>query len=132
MRKIFLLLLVAAMSMATIAVAEDTANREGIVKSRLKMQIAASKKLTVMADRLATAGTFQRMSQPDLHSLQKQLKTDMNKSDKVLEAAKDLREKYKLIDDQSVELEALQKQTAKVHVTVSKLLNDRAAGKKPA
>jgi septal ring factor EnvC (AmiA/AmiB activator) len=109
--------------------AEDGATRESIIKSRLKLQIGESHKLASMADRLASMGTIKSMNQRELESLQKQIKTDMDKTIKVLEAAKDLREKDKTIDDQSKVLENIHKQAAKSYASVTKLLEARA-GKK--
>lgn len=124
------MLFVALLGAAPVAHAEDGTTRESIVKSRLKLQIGESQKLASMADRLATSGTIQRMNQSQLESLQKQLKTDADKAAKVLEASKDLRDKDKAIDDQSRELENLQKLTARSQTSVTKLLEGRAAAKK--
>lgn len=130
MKSVIVLLFVALFGAAHVAYAEDGATRESIVKSRLKLQIGESQKLASMADRLATSGTIQRMNQSQLESLQKQLKTDADKAAKVLEASKDLRDKDKVIDDQSRELENLQKQTARSQTSVTKLLEGRAVAKK--
>jgi hypothetical protein len=129
-KSVYILLFVALFSAAPGVFAEDGTTRESIVKSRLKLQIGESQKLASMADRLATAGTIQRMNQRELESLQKQLKNDNDKATKVLEASKDLREKDKSIDDQSRELENLQKLTARSQASVTKLLDSRAAAKK--
>jgi hypothetical protein len=129
-KSVYILLFVALFAAAPAAFAEDGTTRESIVKSRLKLQIGESQKLASMADRLATAGTIQRMNQQQLESLQKQLRTDADKAAKVLDASKDLRDKDKAIDDQSRELENLQKQTARSQLSVTRLLEGRAAGKK--
>jgi septal ring factor EnvC (AmiA/AmiB activator) len=129
-KSVIVFLFVALLGMAHATYAEDGSTREGIVKSRLKLQIGETQKLASMADRLATAGTIQRMNQRELESLQKQLKNDADKAAKVLDASKDLRDKDKTIDDQSRELENLQKQTARSQSSVTKLLESRASAKK--
>jgi septal ring factor EnvC (AmiA/AmiB activator) len=133
--KMILVVLIAALAAAVSigaspARAEDGTTRESIVKSRLKLQIGESKKLASMADRLASAGTIQRMNQRELESLQKQLQTDATKANKVLESSRDLREKDKQIDEQSKELESLQKSTARSQASVTKILESRTQSAK--